>query len=228
MALVLGIDTASTHLDLGLLRDGKDMCAYTRFIPSSHAEHIHQAVAFFLRSNGIDAGDISHAGVAVGPGSFTGLRIGVAFVKGFFFGRDVRIAALSSLETVARGWRCAEGRIAVAFEARRGQVFSAFFSGEHGTIRRESDDTLQTVEQFCGSLSGGDTVLVDTLGYGASRLGERIREYAHSVFMLHENPVQRGRAAALSAWETPHDSPAWVYSTALLPRYIQGPYTKTA
>jgi len=220
MAWVLGIDTASTQLDIGLVCDGAAACSYSRFLAGSHAEHISETVQFLLKSNRIEPQDIADAGVTVGPGSFTGLRIGIAFIKGFFLTRQARVLPVSSLEAVARAWPAADGPFAVAFEARRGKTFCARFYRENGTVRRISADSLETPENLAGQLQPGEYVLIDALGYRASALAQTLGKHAR-VHMLERQPVQRGLAAACMAWDAGENDGGWLTPAEVTPRYLQ-------
>jgi tRNA threonylcarbamoyladenosine biosynthesis protein TsaB len=220
MGYIVGIDTASTQLDIGLLKDGEPVCSYCRRSPGSHAEHIKAAMHFVLQQHNITAGDIAHAGVVVGPGSFTGLRIGIAFMKGFFLLRPTAIFPVSSLANAANAWEGGDGDIAVAFEARNGQVFSARFSRRNGATRRMCEDVRQPVECFRKEITGAETVLVDRLGYQKSTIPQYFDGFA-KLYLIEKLQTSKGLAAAKAAWENLQDSRKWITPAALLPRYMQ-------
>jgi tRNA threonylcarbamoyladenosine biosynthesis protein TsaB len=220
MAWVPGIDTSSTQLDIALVKDGAPACSFSRYLPGSHAEHISEAVSFLTHSNMVAAGEIGRAGLTVGPGSFTGLRIGIAFVKGFFLTRKTRILPVSSLEAAARAYAGPDGPMVVVYEARRGQVFSARFMLEKGLVRRLTQDTLEPAIDCARNCSNRETALIDTLGYRSSGLPEVFSKQA-SVRRIDINPVQRAMAAAMMAWEAAEDDVRWTDPIDLQPQYLQ-------
>jgi len=225
MSWILGIDTASAELSIGLLHDGKPVISCSRYVRNSHAEHITRAVNFVLDSSGISAADISHAGIAVGPGSFTGLRIGIAFLKGFFLTHDTPILPISSLESMAEAYHGDSGIIISVMDARHDNVFCARFKREGSTLIRRTDDQIITVQSFSISYKKHDTILIDTLGYTKSSLFSVLNEWGN-VRLVNETPLQRGLACAGIALRSVDDTSVWKQSTDILPNYMQPSYAE--
>jgi len=218
---VLGIDTSSTELGIGLWNDDGPACGLSRYRAGTHAEHIAQAVGYLLSTHGLGPDDITHVAVAAGPGSFTGLRIGAAFVKGFCFMRSTPVCAVSSLHALAAGAGLPDGATVVtAFDARRGDVFWARFTLHGGTAMRQTDDRLCGGADFVAALSGNDYVITDALGYPRSTLPGSIPAGLHTR-RAEDFPVQRGLACAGIAANTPADSPLWMCAANLTPHYIR-------
>ncbi|HMD69323.1 MAG TPA: tRNA (adenosine(37)-N6)-threonylcarbamoyltransferase complex dimerization subunit type 1 TsaB [Chitinivibrionales bacterium] len=219
MEHTLGIDTSSIELGIGLVSGGRPVMAVSRYLRNSHAEHISQAVDYLLAANKVKPLEISHAAIAVGPGSFTGLRIGIAFLKGFFFGRDGRVLPVSSLESMAGAWPAQEARIVCASDARNGQVFWARFEKRNGIVARLSDDVLSPVDEFKQAVSNNDIVITDTLGYAKSAAFNFLRGRT-SVFPVEEFPLQRGLSCATIAGLRADDSAGWTTADHIVPRYL--------
>lgn len=96
---------------------------------------------FLLRCSGLESGDISGVIVATGPGSFTGLRVGLSSVKGIAYGLKVPVIGVSSIEALAYQLRCTEFRICAMISSRRNEVFYAFFNrGSDSNLVRQSED----------------------------------------------------------------------------------------
>jgi tRNA threonylcarbamoyladenosine biosynthesis protein TsaB len=220
MSYVLGIDTTSAELSIGLLKDNQPVCGYSRYIRNSHAEQITHAVRFVLDSNRLSAEDITHAGIAIGPGSFTGLRIGAAFLKGFFFSRDTMALPISSLHSVAEAWPGRSGSLVVAFDARQGQVFAATFDLEGESMRRTSDDALIPAADLQAKLDSGANCIYDRLGNTRS---DTFSPYVDNVKVLSvENAMlQRGLACARIAGRQLDKEDPWLPPADILPRYMQ-------
>jgi len=219
MSYILGIDTSSVELGIGLVKDDKPVMAVSRYSLNSHAEHITQSVDFLLATNKISAQDVRAAAIAIGPGSFTGLRIGIAFLKGFFFGRDASVLPLSSLECMAGTWHVSGRHVVVASDARNGEVFWAKFWLGNNRITRKSADLLDTLDNFKSGISDDDIVLTDTLGYAKSSAFEFLsaRPDAYSV---EKSPVARGISCAMIAASRENDSGLWKKPSDISPVYM--------
>lgn len=164
MNTILGIDTSGTDLGIGIYQDAVPVAAYSRFIGNSHAEHITPVIKALLDANAIDPSSIHHIAVAAGPGSFTGLRIGIAFVKGFAAGTGARIHPVSSLYILAHLALPLQGTIVAAIDARNNDVYHATFQSGTNGIRRITEDTLIPYEAFLSTLTSETILVTDTLG----------------------------------------------------------------
>ena len=219
MSYILGIDTSSVELSIGLAHDSMPMMCISRYVRNSHAEVISDCIAFLLSGNKVNASDISHIAIAVGPGSFTGLRIGISYLKGFCFQRDIRVLSVSSLECIAAAWRNRSQPIAVACDARNGEVFCACFKpGEHG-IQRICDDRLVTLDAFAALIPDNAVVLTDTLGYAKSVAFDFLKGRPH-VYPLEQYPVQRGLACAALGACALDRSEVWTNAASVMPQYL--------
>ena len=109
-----------------------------------------------LRSLGLTHKDIDAYAVAVGPGSFTGVRIGVSLVKGLAFGRDIPCIEVSTLEALARNLAPLEGVIVPCMDARRAQVYSATFISDGETLTRVSEDRAIALSDLAEELRAYD------------------------------------------------------------------------
>jgi tRNA threonylcarbamoyl adenosine modification protein YeaZ len=223
MEWVLGIDTSSIELSLGLACDGRPVAGVSRYRRNSHAENIAEAADFLLKSNGVAADDIRHAAIAVGPGSFTGLRIGISFIKGFCFGRETRLLQVSSLQAVACAWIGADGPLVVAFDARQDRIFWARFACGGSRATRLTDDAIASVEEFTRLVRNDDTVIFDTMGYDRSTAFASIAEHS-AVHAVERFPLQRGLACAALAAQTSPASENWRSADSIEPRYLAPSY----
>lgn len=123
---ILAVDTAGKTAGVALLRDGR--LVYEVYFDGglTHSETLLPLIDSCLKLCGLTCADIDLFGVNAGPGSFTGLRIGLAAVKGLAFPRHTPCAPVSTLEALAAG-HPGEGTVLCALDARRGQVYSAAF-----------------------------------------------------------------------------------------------------
>jgi tRNA threonylcarbamoyl adenosine modification protein YeaZ len=184
-------------------------------------------VHFLFTSAGIEAGDIRHAAVTVGPGSFTGLRIGISFIKGLFLNRNTRLIPVSSLHCMAYSYTQYRQSVSIipAMDARQGNVFWARFIKDQSGLQRISGDVLSTRADLHNQCSARDILLADTLGYKKSVVFTA-PDFQSPVCCVETAPLQRGLACALLAAETKTDSPLWKNSLDIFPEYLQPSYSE--
>jgi tRNA threonylcarbamoyladenosine biosynthesis protein TsaB len=219
MSCILGIDTSSVELGIGLVKDAQPVMAISRYLRNSHAEHITQCIDFMLKTAALSATDIQHAAIAAGPGSFTGLRIGIAFLKGFFFGREARVLPVSSLESMAGSWHASDRNVVAAFDARNNEVFWARFWLKDGTVNRKTDDVLCPLGNFKSALAGDDIVVTDSLGYAKSDTFDFLANRP-DTYSVEKNPVERGMSCAMIAATRTNDSGLWKNAADISPKYM--------
>lgn len=219
MSYILGIDTSSVELGVGLADERQAMLGVSRYMRNSHAEHITQSIEFLLSTCSVKAIDIGFIAIAVGPGSFTGLRIGISFIKGFCFNRDIKVLQVSSLESAAAAWNNRERPIAVAFDARNGEVFWARFAPQGDTLSRTHEDALTSKDTFCDGIEKNDIIITDTLG-NAKSTAFGFLEGRPGAYSLEKFPVQRGLACARLALQAKSDPLRWVNAGEIMPKYL--------
>jgi tRNA threonylcarbamoyladenosine biosynthesis protein TsaB len=220
MSCVLGIDTSSIDLGIGIYDDQVPVASYGRYLRHSHAEHISQAAALLISTSGHTPLQFNHLAVSIGPGSFTGLRIGIAFAKGFCLGRPAKILPLSSLYVLALAYRAHEGQVVTAIDARNGEVFWASFESCNGRLERHTPDTLSSAEVWRDSLCHNDIIITDTMGYAKSTVFDVLRERSRVIPVEH-NPVQRGLACAAAGAASLNDEHAWRPPEEIVPNYLR-------
>lgn len=136
MALILNIETATKNCSVALAKDGKTLAireiATQNF---SHAEKLHVFIEELFTETNLKLQDLSAIAVSQGPGSYTGLRIGVSAAKGLCYALSIPLIAVDTLELLARKITITEGSIVPMIDARRMEVFCAFFDGNYNKIR---------------------------------------------------------------------------------------------
>lgn len=132
--LVLALDTTSAHGSMALL-DAAALRAVMGFRSAHprHAESLLPSVDYLLAQVEAKLADIGGFAVAVGPGSFTGLRIGVAAVEGLAYALDRPVVGISTLEATAFRYRHRRGLLVAMIEAYRGEVYGAAYQSIGGT-----------------------------------------------------------------------------------------------
>ena len=220
MSVTLGIDTSSTDLGIGIFRDAAATASYSRYIGNSHAEHIAPVIRMMLTGSGIAPEEVDRISVAVGPGSFTGLRIGIAFVKGFCIAHPVPVLPVSSLFILAHAVRHHQGRVVAAIDARNNDVFWAIFSPGNGLIRRRTDDSVTPSGNFTAALKPGDVVVTDTVGYRKSSVFSALPQFCTEI-RVENHPLQRGLLCAEYGVASVSDQALWRNHPDIHPNYLR-------
>ncbi|NLE01930.1 MAG: tRNA (adenosine(37)-N6)-threonylcarbamoyltransferase complex dimerization subunit type 1 TsaB [Fibrobacter sp.] len=221
MRYVLGIDTSSIDMGVSLFKDDTPVASYSRFIKNSHAEHIHHAVDLLLRANNISPAEINNIAVTTGPGSFTGLRIGIAFAKGFAIGREtLRLLPVSSLEILAYAAHRSTRRIISAIDARNDEVFWASFKFTNRRIVRLTEDTVCGAEQFRAIIDDEDIVITDTMGFTKSVIFNFL-SYHPRTFPVETYSLHRGYYCGLTGAMALDNQSVWKQCTEILPQYLR-------
>lgn len=129
MSYILNIETATKNCSVALAKEGKTIiCKEIADEGYSHAERLHVFIDEVIREAGIDYKDLSAIAVSQGPGSYTGLRIGVSAAKGLCYALNIPLIAVDTLLTLASKVSVNEGWIVPMLDARRMEVYSAVFS----------------------------------------------------------------------------------------------------
>jgi len=137
---VLGIDTSTSCGSIGLIDDGEVISDYLLNISVTHSERLLGAIEFVLREARCPIGEIDGWAVSLGPGSFTGLRIGVSTVKGLAFATGKPVAGVSTLDVLASQIAPTSYLICPILDARKQEVYTAFYRYEDGnSLKRQSD-----------------------------------------------------------------------------------------
>ena len=135
MIVLLNIETATKNCSVSLSVDGAQVglkeIAEENF---SHAEKLHVFIENLLGENGMSMKDLSGIAVSQGPGSYTGLRIGVSAVKGLCYGLNIPMMAIDTLQILAKQLQVESGWIIPMIDARRMEVFCATFSPQGDLI----------------------------------------------------------------------------------------------
>jgi len=159
---ILGIDTASGCLSAALVEDGRLTCLTARDDGLKHSVNLMPMLVSALESHDLRPGDIDLFAVTNGPGSFTGLRIGVAAVKGMAFAADKPCAGVSTLEALAQALGRVCGLVFPVMDARRDQVYNAVFDPCGTRLRPDRAISLDALyeDMLTLAIDGIDVYLV--------------------------------------------------------------------
>jgi tRNA threonylcarbamoyladenosine biosynthesis protein TsaB len=169
--IVLGIESATAQVGCALGGYEGVIACFHAARGRRHAEVLAPSIAFVCEQAGIELDDVGAVAVDIGPGLFTGLRVGVATGKAMAQALRVPMVGLSSLDLLAYSVRYSRRLIAAVIDARRGEVFSALYRQVPGGVQRLTDPTVGTAEELAVELDtrNEETLLV---GDGALRYAQ--------------------------------------------------------
>jgi tRNA threonylcarbamoyladenosine biosynthesis protein TsaB len=125
--LVLALDTTTSSGSCALVRDGRVVCEQVNDAPNAHAEHLPGDLMSLIDGADTTLADIDVFAVATGPGSFTGLRIGIATMQGLAFAEGKPLIGVSGFDSLVRIAGMLHNRVATWVDAWRGEVFAALY-----------------------------------------------------------------------------------------------------
>lgn len=221
--LVLSLDTTTRGGSVAIARDGRVLYEHVGDAAMTHAQRLPGDVISACAAAGIAIADVELFAVAAGPGSFTGLRVGIATIQGLAMAHGTRVVPVSTLEALAVSAPGDAPRIAAWLDAQRGEVFAQVFERASAAVRPITDAVaakpavaieLQRGE-LGGSLFHGD---------GALRYRDHIVSALGTVPLSESVPPLAGAIALLAGRQTDRA----VLPHAIVPIYVRRPDAEIA
>ncbi len=170
---VLAVETSTMLGGVAVVDRKMGLVAEMRLnVKTTHSERLMTAIDNVLRQSELDLGDIDAFAVAIGPGSFTGLRIGLSTVKGLSYATGKKIVTVPTLEAFAWNFPYCPYPVCLMLDARKAEVYAAVFKWEEGGFRRLVPEMSIRPDDLLGSLEG----VVLFAGEGVSLYGTKIAE----------------------------------------------------
>ncbi len=223
----LGVDTSSSHASVAIIDDGRIIAetfpcgeaavssngSHSR---NNHTEALLSLIDSTVTAAGLSLADLSGFAVAIGPGSFTGLRIGLSTVKGLSYGSGTPVVGVSTLHACAARISDFDGYICAILDARKKELYVALFGLHHGLLERLTEDGVMSFEQLVDALRRlGDSESILVTGDGvalyrealvcalgaqiSSPKNEKLSTIAAAVALLGEATFNAGAVASASA-----------------------------
>ncbi len=197
--LILAFETSAKAASVALLEDGRLLGESYQNTGLTHSQTLMVMAQDVLKTAGKAVTDVTHIAVAEGPGSFTGVRIGVAAAKGFAWGGEIPCCGVSTLEAMALSLGLYEGHICACMDARRNQVYNALFYVNYGILERRSEDRAIALADLAQELKAleGPIFLV---GDGAELTHRTLAAEIPNLILPPEHKLhQRAVGVALAA-----------------------------
>ncbi|MBO8171651.1 MAG: tRNA (adenosine(37)-N6)-threonylcarbamoyltransferase complex dimerization subunit type 1 TsaB [Bacillaceae bacterium] len=179
---ILGIDTSNLVLSVALIEDEKTLGEMTTNLKKNHSVRLMPAIDDLMDALSILPDELDGIAVAEGPGSYTGVRIGVATAKSMAWALGIPLIGVSSLEAIAWNTPFFQGMISPLFDARRGRVYTGLYRSGDGELHVEQEDRIIPLNQWLDQLkAGGEPVLFlgDDVRLHFEQIEAQLGELAH-------------------------------------------------
>jgi len=188
---LLAIDTSTDYLSVAVMDGAKAIARVHRMVPRSHSSLLMPTIDAMLRKAKLKLKDIDGFCVSIGPGSFTGLRIGVATVKGLAFCTKKPIVTVPTLDVIAANAVTSRGIVCVVLDARKNKVYACIYRTDGTKARKVSAILLTGADTLLEKLKGYDTVSL--VGDYAERLAAMASGMKIATARWHPRPDVVGR-----------------------------------
>lgn len=206
--LILAFETSAKAGSVALMEGGVLLGESYQNTGLTHSQTLMTMAQDLLKNCGKEPGDIQAVAVAAGPGSFTGVRIGVAAAKGFAWGAELPCYGVSTLEAMALALGIYDGYVLPVMDARRSQVYTALFVSEAGKLRRLTEDRAISLEELGSEIKNleksiflvgdGSVLCYNTLGGDVPMLvlppEHRMHQRAAGVALAAAEQIAAGRS----------------------------------
>ncbi|MEG0857135.1 MAG: tRNA (adenosine(37)-N6)-threonylcarbamoyltransferase complex dimerization subunit type 1 TsaB [Terrisporobacter sp.] len=149
---ILGIDTSTMAANVAVLEDDKLICEYSVNTKKTHSQKLMPMMENMLNLSDIDITEIDAIGICVGPGSFTGLRIGMATAKAMAHVNNIPIIGVNSLEILGENMNLCSKKICSILDAQRNQVYTAKYILEDNKIKEVEEVSIAQIDNLLQEL----------------------------------------------------------------------------
>lgn len=206
----LGIETSTRRGSVAAVLDGTTLGAFAHEAPNEHAERVLALIELLLAEVGWSRASLDRIAVGIGPGSFTGLRVGIALAQGIALGLDRPLVGVGSLQALASAVTTTEARVRVpVLDARRGELFVAAYDPAGRELLAPSAVPIGQAGTFVRERVGAELVLV----------GEAARLVGGAFHVLSGGELDLPHASAVARAGSTLD-PA---NAPVEPVYVRGP-----
>ena len=220
---ILALETSARSVSAAVTEDGVPLAYAYQNTGMTHSRTLMPLVGGLLRNSGLTLAQTDIVAVAAGPGSFTGIRIGIAAAKGLAWASEKLCCGVSTLDAMARNVPLFEGLVIGAMDARRQQIYNAVFEQRGGVLRRLTPDRAISLEELAAELRNEKKEEIPKIivGDGARLCYTFLLEQGIPCQMappaaLMQNAIGVGQAAAVLAREG-----RLVTAQQLLPVYLR-------
>lgn len=173
---ILAVDTNSSAGSIALLKGRNLLAELNLDVPTTHSERLLSGIAYLLKILGMKSQDIEGYALAVGPGSFTGIRIGMGTIKGMAAAHDRPIVPVSNLEALAHKLRVPQARLLCPMiDARKNEIYAALYEVQSRRLREIIPQGVYKPDRFFSLLPSQR--VISFLGSGADLYRSQLQNY---------------------------------------------------
>jgi len=196
---ILGIDTATPFLALGVVEEDKVLSELRFNAGQTHAQILIPSIDKVLKEASLKLKELDGIAISIGPGSFTGLRIGLATAKGLCFASGKPLISVPTLDGLVYSQRSSPYPLVPILDAKKNEVYSAIYNSKDGEIKRVSDYWVTSIEKLVAKIP--EEVIF--LGLGLEVFKENLSKLCgeKAYFLEGEGNLPRGTAIAFLGLE---------------------------
>ncbi len=219
---ILGIDTSATAASVAVVDENKIIGEFSINTALTHSQTLMPMVESLLNNTGVSLSDIDAIAVNAGPGSFTGVRIGVAAVKGMAFSTDIPCISVSTLHSMAYNLLETDCIVCAVMDARCSQVYNALFKVSDGKVTRLIEDRALALQDLKLDLQKYDEKIM-LVGDGAVITYDYLKdEYNNIILASKQNRIQTASSVAVAGYEL-FEKGETMTAQELMPVYLRLP-----
>lgn len=218
---ILGIDSSAKSASVAVVDNGKILSSFYINTGLTHSQTLMPMLENALECSGVKLKDIDLIAVNVGPGSFTGIRIGVAAAKGLADTLNIKVCPVSTLESMAYNLVQSECIAAAVMDARCSQVYTSLFRIKDGVVERITDDNALLIDQLADVLSRFDEEIV-LVGDGADLCYKAMSSKISNLKIATEAyKYQNASSVCFAAQNVPEEN--YLEGKDIVPEYLRLP-----
>lgn len=219
---ILALETSAKAVSAAVTEDGRLLALGFQDTGLTHSRTLMPIVEHLLKNTDFTMADMDAVAAAVGPGSFTGIRIGVSAAKGLAFAADIPAVGVSTLAAMARNAAFADALVVCAMDARRNQIYNALFEAKNGQLTRLTPDRAIGLDDLAEELRG-DPRPKTVVGDGGRLCAEALTAAGiHCCLAPPHLVMQSAATVALEAEEAAKNG-GLISAQELLPVYLRPP-----
>lgn len=215
---VLAIDSSNLVMGVAVANEYQTLGELTTNLKKNHSVRLMPAIEQLMNDVDMMPNELDRIAVAMGPGSYTGVRIGVTIAKTLAWTLKKDLVGISSLEILAQNGRYFDGYIIPFFDARRGQVYTGLYRSEKGIVKGVEEDRLTLLDDWLNKLIGlGEPLLF--LGNDFEKHEEMIKNRCGSTAVLCHPTLNNPRPSELAYLGSKRDPVTNIHQ--FVPQYLQ-------
>ena len=210
---ILAVDTSALTASVALMQDGQITGELSFTTKLTHSQTLMPMIDELLKSTNLNIKDIDRFAVSTGPGSFTGLRIGIGTIKGLSYGLDTGVVCVNTLEALAHNVSPSPFLICPIMDARRNQVYNALYRSSGNELLCVEQPRALSIEELCLSLNEKTIFVGDGVRVYKDTITSLMKDTA--VFAPPQHCLQRAASVAVCSLYKEETTPECVTATYL-------------